>query len=647
MKYLFSNPTRVLFTILGSLLVLFVAWPLLRTVTASGPVILWQTLLDEEVRGSILLTFQASLIATMVAFLCGTPLAYLLARTDFPGKRLVEGIIDVPVVVPHSAAGIALLMVFGRRTLLGRGFGLLDLKFVSAAPGIVIAMLFVSLSFLVNAAREGFEAVDRRLEHVARTLGASPWQAFRRVAFPLAWRAILSGMILMWARGLSEFGAVVILAYHPMVAPVLLYERFESFGLNYARPVAALMILICLGTFVALRAAHPKEKTGRGITQINTDKNHNEKIHEIRVYPCPQKIQSTHVQVQNLHVDLDEFHLRDIDLDIAPGETFVILGPTGAGKTVLLETVAGLYQPDSGRIHIGGEDVTAAPPERRGVGFVYQDYALFPHLDVARNIAFGLRLQKDLGGLGNSRGLIKQRVVEISKLLDIDHLLHRRPDTLSGGEQQRVALARALVVEPRLLLLDEPLSALDPETREDLQREIARLHREMGTTTIHVTHDFEEAVALGDRIAVVHEGRIVQVGAPEDIFRRPNSEFVARFVGVRNVFHGHILPKANGHQVLKLDGVEIAVLTELEGDVHASLRPEDIVLSQEPLHSSARNVFRGHITEIVDRGTLIYVTVDVPPAFTCVITRTSLEEMTLKQGAEVSIAFKASAVHIF
>ena len=642
MRTLFTNKTRILFAALSSLLLVFVAWPLLRTVTASGPAILWQTLLDEEVRSAIMLTFQASLIATALAFVCGVPLAYLLARTDFPGKRLVESIVDVPVVVPHSAAGIALLMVFGRRALLGQAFRLLGLKFVSAAPGIVIAMLFVSLSFLVNAAREGFEAVDLRLEHVARTLGASPWQALRRVAFPLAWRSILSGMILMWARGLSEFGAVVILAYHPMVAPVLLYERFESFGLNYARPVAALMILICLGAFIVLRAARPSKKMRHRKTRKNADENRIEKIREICVLPHPKsKSQSARVQVQNLQVDLGEFHLRDIALDVAPGETFVILGPTGAGKTVLLETIAGLYPSKKGRILINDKNVTGLPPERRSVGFVYQDYALFPHLNVAGNIAFGLKLQ------GLERNAIEKRVTDTGKLLGIDHLLHRRPDTLSGGEQQRVALARALVVEPRLLLLDEPLSALDPETREDLQREMARLHRELGTTTIHVTHDFEEAVALGDRIAVVHEGHIVQVGPPEDIFRRPSSEFVARFVGVRNIFCGHILPRANGHQTLKLDGAEIAVLTELEGDVHASLRPEDIVLSREPFRSSARNVLKGTITDIVDRGTLIYVTVNVPPIFICAITRTSLEEMSLEKSAEVTIAFKASAVHIF
>ncbi|MEA3346059.1 MAG: ABC transporter permease [Chloroflexota bacterium] len=253
MRALFANKMRVLFAILGSLLILFVAWPLARTVISSSPAVLWRTLLDEEVRGSIFLTFYASLLATGLAFLCGIPLAYLLARVDFPGKQLVEGIIDVPIIVPHSAAGIALLMVLGRRTLLGKAFGLVGLKFVSATPGIVAAMLFVSLSFLVDSAREGFEAVDPRLEKVARTLGASPWRAFWAVSFPLAWRSILSGMVLMWARGLSEFGAVVILAYHPMVAPILLYERFESFGLRYARPIATLVILTCLAIFAALR----------------------------------------------------------------------------------------------------------------------------------------------------------------------------------------------------------------------------------------------------------------------------------------------------------------------------------------------------------------------------------------------------------
>lgn len=364
------------------------------------------------------------------------------------------------------------------------------------------------------------------------------------------------------------------------------------------------------------------------------------------------------VEIRYLWVDLEEFRLCDINLDITDGEYFIVLGPTGAGKTVLLETIAGLHQPRKGRILLAGEDVTHAPPERRGTGFVYQDYALFPHLSVAGNIAFGLRLRR------MGRGVIEERVTAIGRLLGIEHLLRHVPGTLSGGEAQRVALARALVVEPRLLLLDEPLSALDPETREALQRELGRIHQELGTTTIHVTHDFEEAVALGDRIAVLkeerlgdsrREGRIVQVGTPEEIFRRPANEFVARFVGVRNIFRGEALSEESGYKLVSLDpsagsghrGVEIVAVTELEGPVHASIRPEEVVLSREPLRSSARNAFRGQIVSISDRGTVAYVTVRIPPDFICMITRRSLEEMNLREGMWVHIAFKASAVHVF
>lgn len=371
------------------------------------------------------------------------------------------------------------------------------------------------------------------------------------------------------------------------------------------------------------------------------------------------------VQIRDLWVNLEGFRLRQINLDVAAGEYFVVLGPTGAGKTVLLETVAGLHQPHKGCILLDGRDVTNVPPERRSIGFVYQDYALFPHLSVAENISFGLKLR------GLDRRVVEERLAGISQLLGIDHLLHRRPGTLSGGEAQRVALARALVVEPRLLLLDEPLSALDPETREGLQRELARLHRQLSSTTIHVTHDFEEAVALGDRIAVVNEGQVVQIGAPEEIFRKPTSEFVARFVGVRNIFRGEIRPGDDGYKLLSLApsagdsagspqgsgrrGLEIAVLTDLSGLVHGSIRPEDIIISREPLRSSARNSFRGRIVDIADKGTVVYVTVRVPfgsaqgkpPDFTCVITRTSLEEMELRQGLEVYISFKASAIHVF
>ncbi|NPA92489.1 MAG: ABC transporter permease [Chloroflexi bacterium] len=253
LKQFRNNRLLWVFALLGAVLVWFIAWPLLRTVLAAGPHMLWEAIQEEEVRAAISLTFSASAAATLIALILGVPLAYVLARASFPGKALIEALVDIPVVVPHSAAGIALLMVFGRQSFLGQLFGKVGIRFVSAVPGIIIAMLFVSLSFLVNAARDGFRSVDERLERVARTLGASPWEVFWQVTFPLAWRSILSGIIMMWARGLSEFGAVVILAYNPMVAPVLIFERFESYGLSYARPVATLVILISLVVFLILR----------------------------------------------------------------------------------------------------------------------------------------------------------------------------------------------------------------------------------------------------------------------------------------------------------------------------------------------------------------------------------------------------------
>jgi molybdate/tungstate transport system permease protein len=255
LRKLINNRMAFTFFLLGLLIFLFIIIPLAKMIlsSVSEAEILWKTILDSEVTGAIGLTLYTALLATLVGFVLGVPLAYLLARHNFPGKRLIEGLIDVPIVVPHTAAGIALLFVFGRRFLLGSAFETIGITFVDSIAGIVIAMLFVSIPFLIDSAKEGFKKVDVRLEKVARTLGASPWQAFYRISFPLAWRSILAGNIMMWARGISEFGAVIILAYHPMIAPVLVYERFETYGLDYARPIAVLLILVSVLVFIVLR----------------------------------------------------------------------------------------------------------------------------------------------------------------------------------------------------------------------------------------------------------------------------------------------------------------------------------------------------------------------------------------------------------
>ncbi|MBA7686538.1 Sulfate transport system permease protein CysW [subsurface metagenome] len=252
-KWFTTNKMTFTFILLGLAIFLFIIVPLIKMVAASDPNILLSTLFDTEVRSAIWLSLYAAVIATGVGFVLGVPLAYLLARHEFPGKKIVEGLIDVPIVIPHTAAGIALLFVFGRNFFPGRVFHVMGIDFIDSTAGIVVAMLFVSIPFLINSAKEGFKKVDVRLEKVARTLGASPWQTFLRVSCPLAWRSILTGNIMMCARGISEFGAVIVLAYHPMIAPTLIFERFESYGLAYSQPVAVLLVLICLFVFVVLR----------------------------------------------------------------------------------------------------------------------------------------------------------------------------------------------------------------------------------------------------------------------------------------------------------------------------------------------------------------------------------------------------------
>jgi molybdopterin-binding protein len=347
------------------------------------------------------------------------------------------------------------------------------------------------------------------------------------------------------------------------------------------------------------------------------------------------------IQIKNLCVDLGDFMLRDVNLTVDEGEYFIILGPTGAGKTVLLESIAGLYPVKSGEIWLRGKEVTRLRPEKRGISIVYQDHVLFPHLSVKDNIVFGLRLSKQ------TKQEIAAALDQVSQLLGISHLLDRKPDTLSGGERQKVALARALSIKPRVLLLDEPLSALDPEGREGVQQELRELHNRLKVTTIHVTHDFEEAIALGDHIAVLGEGCIKQVGTPEHIFRQPNSEFVARFAMARNIFTGEVVDRGNGNTVFSTEGTELAVVTDLRGSLHASIRPEGILVSPEPLYSSARNSFCGVITRVIDKGSTLYFTVNLPPDFICLVTRRSFEEMELAEGKKVYITFKATAVHVF
>jgi molybdate/tungstate transport system ATP-binding protein len=321
------------------------------------------------------------------------------------------------------------------------------------------------------------------------------------------------------------------------------------------------------------------------------------------------------------------------------GEYFVILGPTAAGKTLILETIAGFYIPRRGNIFLNGKNSAHIQPERRNIGFVYQDYSLFPHMTVKENIAFGLKMRKLF------KREVETKVQHIMNSMHISYLKDRSPPTLSGGEQQRVALARALVIDPDILLLDEPLSALDPRTQESLREELRRIHKVRGTTTIHVTHNQGEALALADRIGVIMDGEVIQVDTPYKVFNEPVSEEMAIFVGVENVIKGKIISSEDGVALVEVGNYQIRSLSNLtEGEVNVFIRPENIVLSKVKLESSARNSVSGKITKITQFGAIFRIYMD--NGLSALVTKQAIEELELNIGETVYASFKATAIHL-
>jgi len=246
----------------GIVVLAFILLPLVEMLTAPSSAMLKETLHDKNVVQSIWLSVYTAFAAAGISFVVGTPLAYVLARSRFRGKHLIESIIDLPIVIPHPVVGIAILGVAGRNHWLGQIMSELGIRIMGTTMGIIAVLTFVGMPFYINALKSGIEAVSPRLENVSRSLGASMWGTFARITFPLAWRSVLVGIIMCCARAISEFGAVVVVAYHPMIAPVLIYERYEAYGLKYSKPVAVWLVLVCLTLFLVLRVlALPGKKT--------------------------------------------------------------------------------------------------------------------------------------------------------------------------------------------------------------------------------------------------------------------------------------------------------------------------------------------------------------------------------------------------
>ncbi|HOE93536.1 MAG TPA: ABC transporter ATP-binding protein [Methanofastidiosum sp.] len=347
------------------------------------------------------------------------------------------------------------------------------------------------------------------------------------------------------------------------------------------------------------------------------------------------------IRVKDISNNWGEFELKNVSLEVKQGEYFVILGPTGSGKTLLLELIVGLYIPNKGKIFIEGKDITYEVPEKRNLGFLYQDYSLFPHFSVRKNIEYGMKLRN------MSKTEIDNKLKELSKMFKIQNLMHRDVTTLSGGEQQRVALARALATNPKVLLLDEPFSALDENTKANLISEMKELHRKEGITFIHVTHSQEEAMILADRIGIIMNGTIVQVGTPEEIFYKPKTKEIARFVKIENIWEGKVIEKRNEEIVIEIKGKKIVAISnhfKVGDEVRLIIRPEDVVIGKG--NTSARNVFKGIVSDIIKHGFYNIVRIDCGFQVEAAVTKQSIENLNIKEGKNINIFFKATSIQV-
>ncbi len=344
------------------------------------------------------------------------------------------------------------------------------------------------------------------------------------------------------------------------------------------------------------------------------------------------------LEIHDLSLKIKNFKLENINLKLNKKDYLTVIGPTGSGKSILLETIAGFYKPDRGKILIDGEDVTNYPPEKRKISIVYQDFALFPHMTVLENIVYGLKKVK--------KNYSRSEVEEIAERLGILQLLNRKPETLSGGEKQRVAIARALAVNPEVILLDEPFSALDCVTREKLRNMMREIVKTYKTTVVHVTHDFDDVFSLSNKVAVMREGRIVQSGDLEDVFSKPKDSFVSDFLGI-NRLEGLVIREENGNAVIKIENL---VLRSVDGAkigerVTVAIRPEKIVVNNvvNNVVSNNTNTVKCKVKSMQDKSSITILTLESGGVeFNAIVARGVAENI----GKEVSVSIKPENVKI-
>ena len=572
---------------LGALLVLYLAYPVGAFIVrvATGHNEGWNV---PGLWSALRVSVEGATISLLIGVVTGIPLAYVLARRRGWLSTTVGVVVQLPLAVPPLVSGILLIYIVGPYTFLGKLSGQ---RLTETMYGIVIAMTFTAAPFLVVVARTAFRAVDPSLGDVAATLGHGPLARFLRVEVPAASDGLRTGMILMWLRAFGEYGTVVILAYHPYSLPVYVDNLFSSAPLSQAEAPTVLAFGVAALAIVAGHVARPRR---------------------VRRRPTPAPLAPVPTPPTPVGFDIDAtvgtFRLRVAHPE--RGHRLAVVGPSGSGKSLTLRTLAGLLGSDVGTVTYGGTDVTRIAPERRRIGYVPQGFGLIPGRTVWQQAVFGVHADP-------------ARAACWLQKLHLDTLLDRLPEQLSGGQRQRVSLARALAGDPRVVLLDEPFSALDAPVRAELRRELRRLQRDVNLSTVLVTHDPEEAAMLADEIVVLSDGQVLQSGTCRDVYQRPASAQIGRLLGLDNLFEGVAGADGalfiGGDRVASLSGggVPVALAAGLPAGAHLlwQVPPEALRVRPEPSPSDANastvNLGRGVVTDIVDLGRTVEVVVEL------------------------------------
>ncbi|GLX40393.1 hypothetical protein Sros01_64660 [Streptomyces roseochromogenus] len=583
----------------------------------------------EALKLSLIVSFSA----LGLSLLLGVPLSWLLARVDFPGKTLVRSLVLLPMVLPPTVGGVALLLGFGRRGLLGPWledtFGIV---FPFHTSGAVLAATFVAMPFLIISLEGSLAGLKPTYEETASSLGASPVRVFFTVTLPMVAPGLAAGAALAWARALGEFGATITFAGNlpgetqtlPLQVYLLLQDAPEA-----ATSVSLLLLAIAMGVLVALRGrwtgsagrprVAPAQPEPAAAVLATTEP------------PAPPRT----TEPWPLHAEVTGFN--ELTLDADPGTTIAVVGENGAGKTTLLRALLGLTPRAHAELRLGDLDVTALPPHKRQVAWVPQDGALFPHLNALANTAYGLRAH----GLPKAEARTEAR--HWLDRLGVGHLAHRKPAELSGGQAQRVALARALATRPRLLLLDEPLAALDQTTRAQVRHTLRRHLAGFGGVCLIVTHDPVEAVSLADRVLVLADGRTLQDAPPGEVTRHPRSPWVARMLG-RNAWP---CTATRAGLTLATGGILVAADPLPEGARGlAIIAPESVSLHRDKPTGSPRNVWPGTVREITVLGSRlrILITSDQAPDLIAEITPQAAVDLALADGTGIWASLKATEI---